>query len=169
MTMTRVRKRSIVAKYRRNRDGVAALEAAVVMPMMLILVLGTIEMGTALRASTIMQSAVREAGRLANMNWSQVVEAGDTPNAKIERDLRNFVTASGLPGSSLSVSITHAEGANSGQTFDIADEDNELELMDITVALPYSSISLFPTRHMAGQSVSASLVMRAGMGSGLSQ
>ena len=36
-----------------NRKGVAAVEAAVVLPMMLILVLGTIEMGTALRASTI--------------------------------------------------------------------------------------------------------------------
>ncbi|MEQ9407978.1 MAG: pilus assembly protein, partial [Fuerstiella sp.] len=57
-----------------SRRGVAALEAAVVTPMLLILVLGTIEMGTALRASTILQSAVREAGRLASMDWRYVVE-----------------------------------------------------------------------------------------------
>jgi len=76
--------------------------------MMLILVLGTIEMGTALRASTIMQSAVRDAGRLANMRWSEVIDEGDTPNAKIERDLRNSVTASGLPGDDLVVTLTYA-------------------------------------------------------------
>ena len=151
-----------------RRRGVAALEAAVVMPMMLILVLGTIEMGTALRASTIMQSAAREAGRIANMNWGNVVEAGDTPNAKVERDLRNFVTASGLPGSALSISITHAEGANTGTTFDISDETNDLKMMAIKLSLPYSSISLFPTHHMANTNVSATLVLRAGMGGGLS-
>ena len=80
------------------RNGVAALEAAVVTPMLLVLVLGTIEMGTALRASTIMQSAVREAGRLVNMDWNQVIGENDDPNSKVTRDLRNFVQASGLPG-----------------------------------------------------------------------
>ena len=149
-----------------NRSGVAALEAAVVLPMMLILILGTIEMGSALRASTIMQSAVREAGRLANMNWSDVVEDGDTPNAKIERDIRNYVTASGLPGAALIVSIVHADGDSVGLTFDISDEANELEMLKIEISMPYSAISLFPTNHMAGSNVRAFLVLRAGLGGG---
>lgn len=152
-----------------ERRGVAALEAAVVMPVMIILVLGTIEMGTALRAGTIMQSAVREAGRLANMKWSDHVEQGDTPNAKVERDLRNFVTASGLPGNQLTITITHADGENQGQPFDISDSDNDLEMMTIRLTLAYSEISLFPTHYMDGKDVSASLTLRAGMGSGLSQ
>ena len=92
-----IRKRTISKQTPQDsRRGVAALEAAVVTPMLLILVLGTIEMGTALRASTIMQSAVREAGRLANMDWQQVIGEGDTPNEKLERDLGNFIRASGL-------------------------------------------------------------------------
>ena len=153
-----------------ERRGIAALEAAVVMPVMIILVLGTIEMGTALRAGTIMQSAVREAGRLANMKWSDMVAQGDTPNAKVERDIRNFVTASGLPGNDpeFTVDITFAEGGNAGQPFDIADSNNDLELMNIKLTLPYSKISLFPTRYMSGKNVSASLTLRSGMGSGLS-
>ena len=151
-----------------KRRGIAALEAAVVMPVMIVLVLGTIEMGTALRAGTIMQSAVREAGRLANMKWSTLIDQNDTPNAKVERDLRNFVTASGLPGDQLNVSITHASGDNAGQPFDISDSDNDLQMMKITLTLPYSNISLFPTNHMSGKSVSASLTLRSGMGSGLS-
>ncbi|MCP4511956.1 MAG: pilus assembly protein, partial [Fuerstiella sp.] len=148
----------------RDRSGIAVLEAAVVLPMMLVLVLGTIEMGSALRASTIMQSAVREAGRLANMNWSDVVEADDTPNAKIERDIRNYVTASGLPGSALTVSIVYADGESSGLPFDISDESNELEMLKIEISMPYSAISLFPGNHMAGTNVRAFLLLSAGLG-----
>ncbi|MEO2014747.1 MAG: TadE family protein [Fuerstiella sp.] len=163
-TTNHQKKRRQVAAH--NRSGVAVLEAAVVLPMMLILVLGTIEMGSALRASTIMQSAVREAGRLANMNWSDVVDADDTPNAKIERDIRNYVTASGLPGSALIVSIVHADGESAGLMFDISDEANELEMLKIEIIMPYSAISLFPSNHMAGTNVRAFLILRAGLGGG---
>lgn len=151
------------------RRGVAAVECAVVLPMFLILTLGTIEMGTALRASTIMQSATREAGRLVSMKWSNLTSGTDTPNAKIERDLRNFVTASGLPGADLDINIIFADGDKKGQPFDISDEENDLELVKIQMTLPYSSISLFPTRYMGGKAVGASLVLRAGLGGGLSQ
>jgi len=155
--------------HTRQRRGIAAVEAAVVLPMMLILTLGTIEMGTALRASTIMQSSVREAGRLVSMKWGNIVADGDTPNGKVERDLRNFVTASGLPGDDLVVTITHADGAKQGQNFDISDSSNDLEMVKIQIGLPYSSISLFPTRYMGSSTVSASLTMRAGLSGGLSQ
>jgi len=134
--------------------------------VLLVLVLGLIEIGTALRASTIMQSSIREAGRLVSMDWRYVVENGETPNEKVERDIRNFVTASGLPGADLLVSIEFAEGENEGNPFDIQDSDNELELMLIEVELPYSSISLFPMRYMGGQNIRAGVVSRAGIAGG---
>lgn len=149
-----------------DRTGIAAVECAIVLPMMLVLVLGLIELGTALRATTIMQSAVREAGRLASMDWRYVVESGDTPNAKVERDIRNFVSASGLPGDDLVVHIEHAEGDSEGSDFDISDEDNELALMLIEVELPYASISLFPVRYMGGKNIRAGVVSRAGIAGG---
>lgn len=162
-----------------SRRGIAAVEAAVVTPVLLVLVLGTIEMGSALRASTIMQSAVREAGRLAAMDWERVLEDGDTPNEKVERDLRNYLIASGISpyatdsatGDDVDVldfSIVHAEGPNEGQPFDLSDPDNELKLAKIEVSLPYSQISVFPVRYMGGTNLSARLVLRAGQGGGLS-
>ncbi|MEO1982630.1 MAG: hypothetical protein ABGZ24_19140, partial [Fuerstiella sp.] len=102
----------------------------------------------------------------ANMNWSDVVEDGDTPNAKIERDIRNYVTASGLPGSALTVSIVYADGQSIGLPFDISDEDNALQMMKIEISMPYSAISLFPSNHMAGTDVRAFLILRAGLGGG---
>ena len=149
-----------------NRKGVAAVECAIVLPIMMVLVLGLIEIGTALRASTIMQSSVREAGRLASMDWRYVVEDGETPNAKVEQDIRNFVTASGLPGDDLVVSIEHAEGDSAGAEFDISDADNELKLILIEITLPYASISLFPTQYMGGTDLRAGVVSRAGIAGG---
>lgn len=149
-----------------RRRGVAAVECAVVLPLFLTLLLGSVEIGTALRASTILQSAVREGGRLASMDWRYVVEDGDTPNEKVERDIRNLVSASGLPGEDLTVSITFGEGGSAGQDFDISDPDNNLDLMLIEVELPYSSISLFPVRHMSGTSVRAGLYSRCGIAGG---
>jgi len=160
-------KRRGVGRCGEKRRGVAALEAAVVTPMLLVLVLGTIEMGTALRASTIMQSAVREAGRLASMDWRYIVADDDTPNAKLVRDLRNFVTASGLPGDELTVSVIHADGDDEGENFDLTDPDNNLKLIKIELSLPYSQISLWPNRYLGGSNVNARLIMRAGMGAGL--
>ena len=159
-------RRNHPAKHHENRSGVAAVECAVVLPLFLTLLLGSVEIGTALRATTIMQSAVREAGRLASMDWRYVVEDGDTPNDKVERDIRNFVTASGLPGDDLVISIEFGEGDSEGQDFDISDPDNNLELMLIEVELPYSSISLFPVRHMSGTSVRAGVYSRCGIAGG---
>ena len=150
-------------RQEQNRKGVAAVECAIMLPIMMVLVLGLIEMGTALRASTIMQSSVREAGRLASMDWRYVVEDGETPNLKVEQDIRNFVTASGLPGEDLVVSIEHAEGDSAGTEFDISDSDNQLKLILIEITLPYSSISLFPTQYMGGRNLRAGLVSRAGI------
>ncbi|MCH2203346.1 MAG: pilus assembly protein [Fuerstiella sp.] len=149
-----------------HRAGLATVECAIVLPMMLLLVLGLIELGTALRATTIMQSAVREAGRLASMDWRYVVQEGDTPNAKVEQDIRNLVTASGLPGNDLIVSIEYAEGDDKGSGFDISDPNNELELMLIEVELPYASVSLFPVQYMGGMNLRAGVVSRAGIAGG---
>ena len=145
----------------------AAVEAAILLPVLLMLALGAIEIGIAMRAATIMQSAVREAGRLVNTDWSELVGDQDDPNTKLERDLRNYVTASGLPGSALVISITHA-GADGGQTFDLADPDNELQHVKISLSLPHESISVFPNRYLRGSSIGAHLVMRAGLSGGLS-
>ncbi len=155
-----------IHKRTENRKGIAAVECAVMLPVMLVLVLGLIELGTALRASTIMQSSVREAGRLATMDWRYVLEEDETPNVKVERDIRNFVTASGLPGNDLTVKIQYAEGDDKGSHFDISDPDNALELMLIEIELPYASISLFPVNYMGGTNLRAGVVSRAGFGGG---
>lgn len=149
-----------------DRRGAAMMECAITLPVLLIMVLGILEIGSALRASTILQSACRESGRLAAMDWRYIVADGQTPNQKLAQDLRNFVTASGLPGDDLTVNLVFADGAQAGQVFDLSNEDNDLQMIRIEAVLPYSSVSVFPVRFLDGKSLKAFVVMRATMSSG---
>jgi hypothetical protein len=141
---------------------VAAVELAFVIPLFALLMLGTVELGTAINTTTQMTSAVREAGRLAAMDLRDLVQPGQTANAKVEQDLRNFLAAAGLPADELVVSITHADGSNAGATFDLEDPENYMKLFRISASIPYSSISLFPIRYMADHNITTEIVFCRG-------
>ena len=144
-----------------RRKAAAMMECAITLPMLVILVLGILEIGSGLRASTILQSACRESGRLTAMDWRYIIHPNQTPNQKVSQDLKNFVTASGLNGNASTVTITHADGDNVGQTFDLADPNNDLQFVRVEVTLPYSTVSVFPLNYLAGKILKASIVMRA--------
>lgn len=147
---------------RKSRHGIAAVEFAILAPVFLLLVLGIAEMGRAVQTATVLSSAVREGGRLASMDWKDIVEDDDSVNAKVVRDIRNFLNASGLPGDAVDVSIVHADGENEGSEFDLADKNNYLKLCRIEASVPYSSISNYPYNFMVGQSIETAFVFRTG-------
>ena len=160
------RQRKPVSANQAHRKGAALMECAIMLPVLMMMVLGTLEIGSALRASTILQSACREAGRLTAMDWRYITHENQTPNQKVIQDLKNFVTAAGLRGGDSTVTITHADGARAGQTFDLADTDNDLQFVKVEVTLPYSSVSVFPLTYLAGKTLKANIVMRATTGRG---
>ena len=138
------------------------VEFAIVAPIFLILIFGTIEMGNALEASTQLNAALREAGRLAGMDWTDLVAEGESPNQKVIRDIRNFLTAAGYPGDQIGVSIVSVEGSDIGQNFDLGNPANEMRLFQLEASIPYEQIASFPHGFMKGRSIQARLVMRAG-------
>jgi Flp pilus assembly protein TadG len=145
-----------------KRRGAAVVEFAVLIPLFLMLVLGTWEMGTALTAGTKMAAAIREGGRLASMDFQDTLGDDETINEKVIKDIKNFLTASGIPGDMVTITITHADGENAGEDFDLADGANYLELFTIRALVNYEDISTFPLDYMAGQQVEAKLVFRKG-------
>lgn len=160
--------RKLPISIRRNRSegekrrGAALVEFALTAPIYLALVLGVVEMGSALEASNQLTSSLREGGRLATMDWEGVVPDGMTPNEKVEQDIRNFLEAVGVPSEEVSLDITHAEGANEGQPFDLADPNNKLELFRISATVPYDEIMTYPANFLGGQTLVSSVVYRAG-------
>lgn len=144
------------------RRGAATVEFAIVAPLFLILIMGTVEMGNALEASTQLSTALREAGRLAGMNWRDLIPENESPNQKIIRDIRNFLTAAGYPGSRAVISITAADGPGTGGPINLGDPANQMRLFRIDASLPFSEISSIPNGFMKNRDIRASLVMRAG-------
>lgn len=145
-----------------KRRGAAMVEFAVIAPVFLALILGTVELGTALKVSNEMAAAIRGGGRLASMDWEGIVPDGVTTNDKVIDDVSHFLAAAGIPADDVTLTITSAEGEDEGESFDLADPDNRLRLFKITAEVPYSAISLYPSHFMAGQSIKASIVFRAG-------
>jgi Flp pilus assembly protein TadG len=113
-----------------DRRGTATVEFAVIAPIFMLLVLGTWEMGTAVRASNNLTAAVREGGRLASMDFTDSLAANQTANQKVEQDIRAFLNASGLPGSQATITITYAEGSGVGTTFDLGDTGGRVSTAD---------------------------------------
>ena len=158
--------RMMKGQRKRHRQGAALMECAITLPVLMTLVLGILEIGAALRASTILQSACRESSTLVSADYRYIVAAGQTPNEKLEQDLRNLVSASGIPGGDLIVTLVHADGANMNDVFDLSDRGNDLQLIRIEIQLPYSSVSLFPVRYLDGKTLKAFVVMRAAINGG---
>jgi Flp pilus assembly protein TadG len=147
-----------------RRRGSATVEFAVISPLFLLLLLGTVEMGSAINATQKLYSALREGGRLASMDYQNMSHIDDDVdiNAKVLADIRNFLTASGIPGDDVEIAVVHAGEPNDGQAFDLSDPNNNLKLFRIEATVPYESVSTFPLEQMAGQDVSASMTFRKG-------
>lgn len=155
-------RRTVFADARLDRRGTATVEFAVIAPVFLILVLGTWEMGTAVRASNNLTAAVREAGRLASMDFTGTLAVNQTANQKVEQDIRAFLNAAGMPGGQATITITHADGAYAGQTFDLENGDNYLELFRITATVPFTAVSVFPNKIMQTSQLKAEMINRRG-------
>jgi hypothetical protein len=145
-----------------SRCGSAAVELAVLLPVLTTIVLGTLELGRALEVRNILLASVREGGRLAAMDWEGVVPSGVTPGDKVISDIRNFIDAAAVPGDKVSITLTSADGPDAGQSFSLADPNNTGRLFRVTVSIPYESVSYMPVFFMKGRNLAAVLVLRAG-------
>lgn len=145
-----------------KRRGTATVEFAVVAPLFVVLALGTWEMGTAVTASNNLTAAIREGGRLASMDYTGMLAVNQNANQKVIQDVKAFLSAAGIPGASVTVTITHADGPSAGSTFNLQDNSNYLKLFRITATVPYSAVSLFPSNFLGGKTLRAELICRRG-------
>ncbi len=86
-----------VHALRRGRRGTAAVEFAIVLPLLLILVMGILEVGRMLDVQQIMTNAVREGARHG---------AADAPIADVEQVVRRYLIQQGLTAAEASATVT---------------------------------------------------------------
>ena len=91
-----------------NREtGVAAVEMALMMPILLLLVLGVMDFGLLMYQQQIVTNASREGARQGIVMASPRPTAGDITNV-----VNSYLTAAGLSPGSGSVTVTGAGGAS---------------------------------------------------------
>ena len=145
-----------------QRQGIATVEFALVLPLFVTVTLGTVEFGNAFQRTNVLAWTLREGGQLASMEFNDVLLKGQTANEKVILDIRNIMTANGLPGDEATIEITHADGPHEGSTFILSDKSNGLRFFRISATLDYADVSIFPTGYMQGNVLEKSIVMRMG-------
>ena len=107
--------------------GAAALEFAIVLPILLTFLLGVLEVGRMLDVQVMLESAVGVGGRQAS--------TGVSTNAQVQQDVINYLTFAGLP--TQDVTVTVEDLTTPGTDASLA---AELDALQVTVTIPFSDV-----------------------------
>jgi Flp pilus assembly protein TadG len=82
------------ARRPEDRRAVVAVEAAIVLPVLLIMMLGIWEVGRIIQVQQILVNSAREGARLAAGGY---VNSAPVTNTMVQQAVRNYLQAAGLP------------------------------------------------------------------------
>jgi Flp pilus assembly protein TadG len=117
------------------RRGLAAVEAAFVLPLLVMLMMGVWEVGRMVEVSQILNNAVREGARYA---------AGGTSNnipvtvALVQSQVQNYMTSAGLPSAAVSGSTVTVTNQSANTWTDPCDA-SPLDQFQVSVTIPSGS------------------------------
>jgi Flp pilus assembly protein TadG len=132
----------------RSEQGAALLEAAMTIPLLLLVAIGTLEFGRAYQTWQVLTNAAREGARMA-------VLPNQTQSAVVQR-VRNYMQAGQLPRYS-TASVT----VNSSATITV--NGAPVQASQVTVDYPFNFIVLQPVARLVTPSTSlgSAITMRA--------
>jgi hypothetical protein len=129
---------------RRNRQGAAAVEFAIVAPLFFLMVFGMIEFGRAVMVQQVLTNASREGARVAVLD-------SQTPTAsQVVSTVTTYLQNTGISGAT--VTINPAEPTTAGYGAPVT----------VTVEIPFGNVSWLPSPWFLGTNIhlKASTVMR---------
>lgn len=136
-----------------GRRGAAMVEAALVLPVFLMVTMGIIEFGRALWVSNMVTNAAREATRAAILDGST--------NTEVIQSAKDFLSeaVSVKPGDvTVAIAITPAPG-NPDPANDCGKASSR-DLIQIEVKIPFDKISLIPGSYLQGKQLIGRSSMR---------
>ncbi|MEO2048964.1 MAG: TadE/TadG family type IV pilus assembly protein [Pirellulales bacterium] len=143
-----------------GRRGAVAVEFAVIAPLLLSIVVGLIELNRTYDVQNTLEAAAREGGRFASIDRTDMLDSGQTANQKLIQDVENFIASTGMDTEGLEVRVTDADDPSSD--FNLDDPANDLQLFQVRIEVPYSSISYTPVDPLSDYTLSASVTFRNG-------
>ncbi|MBI1832154.1 MAG: pilus assembly protein [Planctomycetes bacterium] len=112
-----------------RRIGTAAVELAVCLPLLLVVISGIWEVGRMVSAQQIIANAAREGGR--------EIAAGQSSTATVQQYVVNYCNMNGLTGVTTSM-VTVANVTNSSRSDPTT--CNQLDQWRVTVTVPYNTM-----------------------------
>jgi Flp pilus assembly protein TadG len=112
--------------HRTHRRGVAAVEFALLAPLLIYLLLGLWEVGRMIEINQILSNAAREGARQAS--------TGLNTNAQVQTVVTNYLQAAGLPTANANVTVSdQTSGADVSQAA-------QLDQIQVTVSIPFTDV-----------------------------
>ncbi len=128
------------------RPGVAAVEFAVILPLILLLLLGTWEVGRLVQVYAILYNATREGARVAAQGqiinltgaYTQIKVSSGSPD--VYDTVKNYLTNSGINAAGLDVDFTFLSGSGSPVSSPAEPYQGTRAMrFRVTATLPYNS------------------------------
>jgi Flp pilus assembly protein TadG len=115
--------------------GIAAVEFAALLPVIMILLLGIIEVGRLIEAQQVLSNAVREGARQAS--------TGQFTNTQVKSVVTQYVTVAGFDNTGMVVTVTNltSSGVDSSQA-------NYLDHLQVSSTFPYSNVAWSPLSYV---------------------
>jgi hypothetical protein len=142
------------------RHGAVAVEFAIVAPVLLVIVLGTIQMGRAFEMQNLLEVAAREGARFASMDRDELLDPSEDATQKLIQDVENFLAANDVPRDDITVAVKDFESPE--DDFAIDDPENDLKLFVVEISVPWSSVSVMPVPAASDYAMTADVVFRNG-------
>ncbi len=120
-------RKSPLSPGRQSRRGVAAVEAAVLLPVALIMLLGTWEVGRMIEVDQILNNAAREGGRSAS--------TGQYTNSQVQQTVLNYLQNAGLPSTLATVTVTDMTSPGTDCT-----AAAELDQLQVAISMPFTAV-----------------------------
>jgi Flp pilus assembly protein TadG len=115
-----------------QRQAVAAVEFALLLPLLLTFLLGVWEVGRVVQINQILSNAAREGARKAS--------TGVNTYADVNTTVSNYLQNAGVPDlSNLQVQVANLTQNNAGPNYDPS-QANQLDQLQVTVSLPFSNV-----------------------------
>lgn len=125
--------------HRAIRKGAVTIEFALMIPVFLTLVLGVTETSRMFEIKNQLSVAAREGARMAAMERNGLVAEGQTTNAKVIQDVKNFLEASGLDPNDVNVQIVSHDDPTAAFNLDAA--ANSLKYFELKITVPFEAAS----------------------------
>ena len=132
-----------------------AVECALVLPFLMMLVLGIIECGQVMSAEEVITNATREGARLASLGGSTMGTSTSTGSNEVNYRVRSSLDAGGVASSQATITITDLTGAVSDLP-----QANTGDEIQVSVSVPFSKIAWSTPWFFGGATLSSSSIMR---------